>query len=159
MIGLFSEPNLAIVVSLCLVHLYWCPHYVSAHKVPHLRRCRTIGKYACASSALYLQHPVSIYRKICTDLLKSYHITTKQYDNAHKIHVLPLLREPLSFLQKVVPFYIPLEYLHFHILVSRSLRNSLWRSILLSRPICLRHNDYRRAIWRPLERLVGRYIL
>ncbi len=29
-------------------------------------------KYACASSALYLQHPVSRYRRICTYLLRSY---------------------------------------------------------------------------------------
>ena len=33
-------------------------------------------KYACASSALYLQHPVSRYRRIYTDLLRSYHIVT-----------------------------------------------------------------------------------
>ncbi len=80
MIGLFSEPNLAIVVSLCLVHLYWCPHYVSAHKVPHLRRCRMLE---VQEVCLRVLRPVSAtpcrYRKICTDLLRE--VTTLPLNN------------------------------------------------------------------------------
>ena len=57
----------------CCNGVYMLPAYLlTGYRIYSVVRRLKYRKYACASSALYLQHPVSRYRRICTDLLRSY---------------------------------------------------------------------------------------